>query len=521
MTFLDKLLSHYQITSKDLCKRCLLRSFDLLTLPTDDTFKSLVNAINEDIKENKKFIIYGDYDVDGLTATAIMKMTLDRLKATSGFFIPSRYVEGYGLNIDRVKQFYQKGYQVIITVDNGIKAFDAIRYAKELGMKVYVIDHHQPGENLPECDEIFHQGISKFTSYNCSAASLVFFLSHALLDSFDDYFATLAGIAVFSDVMPLVDNNLILANIAKDNINRYQYSNLTKLINSNRCSFDDISFKIIPALNSVGRIKKDSLSTNNCCRFLIYRDDTVSINRYLSFINDCNDERKRIVKEMTFTLPLSTTHCKSMIANDYSGLTGLFANRIMQEDKIPVIVFAKADSDTLVGSIRMPLGYSASQFLEKEGTKLIQSGGHDRACGITIYEKDYFQVATDFMMYCEKQALEVKEDSEKTISIDLEELNESNFDTLSRFEPFDSENFKAPLFSMTSNRDQLIPSKNGNAYFVYSASKKSKITVFSSLEIIKDSSASSFIFTGKFKKDVFNNSVSYSLLVEKITPFTF
>ncbi|MFA6830637.1 MAG: DHH family phosphoesterase, partial [Bacilli bacterium] len=244
-----------------------------LNLPYDlPDFVKVVNRIKESISKHEKVVVYGDYDVDGLTSTAIMVKTLLQLGLKSGYFIPSRYHEGYGLCISRVEDFIKKGYQTIITVDNGISAFEAIDYAKSKGLEVIVIDHHEIQEKLPNTDYIFHQNLSGFIDYNCSAASLAFFVCSYLLGGFDYYLATMAGIAVFSDVMPLIGNNLELAKISLFAMKKFRYPNLISLNTSDEISYDYYSFVLIPSLNSVGRILTDTLATNAACKFLIYPD---------------------------------------------------------------------------------------------------------------------------------------------------------------------------------------------------------------------------------------------------------
>ena len=182
MDFLASLLEHYHRTAKDLEARNALRSFSSLVLPDDyPGFQKVIHRLEEAISNKEKAVIYGDYDVDGLTSTAIRKRTLDSLGLNPGFFIPSRYHEGYGLNEERVRQFKEKGYSLIITVDNGISAKDSISLASSLGRETIVIDHHELPDILPPTPYIFTHLRDKFIPYNCSAASLALFVSHSLL----------------------------------------------------------------------------------------------------------------------------------------------------------------------------------------------------------------------------------------------------------------------------------------------------------------------------------------------------
>lgn len=132
------------------------------------------NIINEAIKHDDKIVIYGDYDCDGIMSTSIMLKCFNMLNYRVGYYVPSRYIDGYGLNEKRVQDFYEKGYKLIITVDNGIAQFEAIKKAYELGMKVIVTDHHEQQENLPEAEVILHPIISNYGNVVCCGAYVAF-----------------------------------------------------------------------------------------------------------------------------------------------------------------------------------------------------------------------------------------------------------------------------------------------------------------------------------------------------------
>ena len=518
MSFLSQLLEHYHLTLNDLGKRKLPGSFLSLEKPFEcSSFLNVVSRIQKAVKEGEKVVIYGDYDVDGLTSTAIMKMALDELGLNPGFFIPSRYVEGYGLHESRVRQFAQKGYQVIICVDNGISAGKEIELAKSLGMEVIVIDHHEALNELPSTPYIFHQELSKFITYNCSAASLAYFVASYLLKRDDPYFATLAGIAVFSDVMPLVGNNLNFAKLAKESIQKYGYKNFAALTDVKNIDYSNIQFDIISSLNAVGRIKKDSISTNNACRFLIEKDKLERIQKLSQEILSANEEKKRLVKELTFKpgFSFSTSHGEVALVEDYSGIAGLLANREMKKVNRPVAIFAPSPSveDELVGSIRAPSAYRVDEFLDHNRTKLVRFGGHPQAAGVTIKKTFYIQFATLFLQECEKQALDLGKVEDDSIVINLEDLNEENFAIYESFFPF-GEGFPEPKFSLSIAKEDLVFSKNKSAVFAFSKDKKSKLVYFGMSPDFEEERYSYFVFDGTFKKEIFMGKVTYSLVAE-------
>ena len=143
MSFLHQLLEHYRFTLKDLEARKVSGSFVALKRPDGlKDFEDVVSRIKKAVFVKEKVVLYGDYDVDGLAATAILSMALDELGLRHGFFIPSRYVEGYGLSESRVREFHDKGYHFMICLDNGVAQNAACKLAHDLSMEVLVIDHH-------------------------------------------------------------------------------------------------------------------------------------------------------------------------------------------------------------------------------------------------------------------------------------------------------------------------------------------------------------------------------------------
>ncbi len=515
MPFLTSLLEYYHMTLKDLDARRAKRSFDDIQRPEGCAgFQKVVSRLEEAIKKNEKIVLYGDYDVDGLTATAILKRALDKRGATSGFFIPSRYVEGYGLNKERVDQFVKKGYQVLVTLDNGISANEAISYTKKEGMTVLVIDHHELPEKLPDADGIFHQKLDCFLPYNCSAASLSYFVASALMGMDDNYLAFLAGLAVFSDVMPLVGNNLVFAKLALQNANAYRFKNLGTLL-SYPLSYEDLSFQLIPMLNAPGRIKKDSLSTNWACQFLIREEDELYALNKADFLKDTNAERKELVKHFRIVpgSSLETTGGLVFTYDGLSGLSGLIANRYLREKGKTIAAFCQDEKDgkLLVGSFRSQFPILSS-FLKGKKDLFLRCGGHDRACGVTLEKKDYYHFATAFLTYCEKARLENDQmPEEKTIDITLEDLCEENFLILDRFEPF-GEGFPAPVFSLTCATESIR--KEQGRFEVLSPDGRGKAICFKDPSILKDAETTTFV--GSLSRNVYNGRTTYTLMADHV-----
>ncbi len=517
MSFLSKLLEYYHLTLKDLDSRKELGSFCCLERPDSESFRLVCRRILKAVANKEKIVIYGDYDVDGITATAILKYALDKMGNNAGFFIPSRYHEGYGLNEKRVREFSQKGYHLIIAVDNGVSAIDSIKTAKELGMDVLVIDHHQIPETRPDYDLLFHS--SDFLSYNCSAASLCYFVASQLLGTDDQYLAFLAGLAVFSDVMPLVGNNLCFANLMLKSLKENRYLNIMTLLGDNPISFDSISFVIIPALNAVGRISNDSLSTNQVCRFLLERDDLGRIKKYCTIINSFNEQKKKMLKENNSDSMKMLTSSHAMVVESSlpSGLSGLLCNQLMNQHEKCVCVVRQSElnADEMVCSFRVPEGYSLNGMLKSKAGLFLSFGGHEKACGGTILKSKYYQMATTFISECEKYSLESNTVEKPYVDIVLEDLNTENYDIYSSFMPF-GEGFERPEFHVSFEKSMVHVAQSGKVAYAESADKKGRIVLFRDFEQIPSIEEDCVTVSGCLRKTKFNSIEHIEIVAKKI-----
>ena len=203
-----RLLKYYQIDEEQ---------YRYLTMPVNQdnfyeghSFKDMDNCIQvvkEAVINKKKIFIYGDYDADGIMSVSILVKMFSYLNYPVSYHIPNRYLDGYGLTRKRSEEIVNNGYDLLITVDNGITAFEGIEYAKNHGLEVLVFDHHQPDIVLPQADYILHPVVSNFGETATSAGFVTFMFALNYLGRFDQYLATLAAISLVSDMMPLVSYN--------------------------------------------------------------------------------------------------------------------------------------------------------------------------------------------------------------------------------------------------------------------------------------------------------------------------
>lgn len=442
-----------------------LEAGDLNLIPDPSTktlvFNPMIQAIKDGIESHKKFIVYGDYDVDGITSTAILVATLRELGAEVGFFIPSRYKEGYGLNLKRVEEFAKKNYQILITVDNGITRFEEIKRAKELGLTVIVIDHHEARDVLPEADHIFHQFLANYTDYNISGAFLSLVVSKGLLSRFDPYFVTLAGLAVFSDIMPLKGANVTLVKSALTNLNDERYKSLLLLAKPNSPIDQNLmNYDIIPALNAPGRLK-EGLEVNDCVRLLLAEKDGSKPEVYANRLLAINQERKSMVLQ---SFDASLVDSKADIIFYKStlpvGLGGLLANKIVTIYAKPTLVYSLIpDSELVVCSLRTPKNYDIQESFKKIPLNLFKDfGGHKNAAGCSLdheHLEEFINLLKEVLLPLEDDKIE----RPLAIAIGASDLSIDNYNILKSFAPFGNEH-EEPRFMVSVPVSSFKPLNN-------------------------------------------------------------
>lgn len=450
MTFLNKLLTYYDLTLDeyhDLIKA--VSTEDLWEIPVlQKKYAKIPETIQKAIHNKSKIVIYGDYDTDGILATAILVQTFQKLAYPVGYYIPSRYLDGYGLTCQKVEEFHAKGYQLIITVDNGVTAFEAIARAYELGMQVIITDHHQMKATLPQNEGFIHPTNLNEAGFPSCGAVMSLVLSALLLNRYDEYFITLAGVATLADLMPLKKVNRTLLRLAINYLNSENYLPFYLLNEKGEYDETDLSMRIIPSINAIGRI----IETSQINRLVPYfsneeLNSTKEVAKWIKLVN----ERRKILTTEALNEPIQEG-VNSLIYFSFSspGINGLLATRFANEYQKPALVLSAhpLEKNQLIGSLRTPGGYNLSNFLQSEEVKslLLQSGGHASAAGITLLKDHKNAFSTIFERYFE--AMEpLDEEEPKCISFTLEEMTFPNYEILKSFRPFGQE-FTEPLFKL-------------------------------------------------------------------------
>lgn len=437
-----------------------------------------VEILKKGIKDKKRFMIVGDYDLDGITATSIVQLGLEHYGAEVGRYIPDRFLDGYGLSMKIVDKIKDET-DILITVDNGIAANEAVAYAKHIGMQVIVTDHHTPQAVLPLADAIVHPALPGAPFREISGATVAYKLMLALMeesvkmeddDSLKNTFLQYAALSIVSDVMPIANSDLETMCI---NENRWLLMEGLRQMNDDRCDFrlktlfkmlkvdviDEtvIGFTIAPTFNATGRLA----SADHGVRLLTAKDASIA-RKASTFANYLNQERKKLTAEAMEMLtknllPLSDS---VIIAEEklHEGLSGLIAGRFCKNLDLTTIVFAPAETEAgqlWKGSARSNGTfdlYKALERLDEECPNLLVSyGGHAGAAGVAIRKFDLPRFKLRFNDLAHKLA---KPKQEATIQNVAEDHLMMFGKALKDFKPF-GEGFRSPTVKVKTTINQL------------------------------------------------------------------
>lgn len=513
-TLLERLLDYYHITYEQYLELTAPVSQDNFEIGHKfDNMDETVAFVKSFVEQNKKIIVYGDYDADGIMATSIVVKMFKYIGYHVDYYIPNRYLDGYGLNVKKSQEIIDKKYDLVITVDNGISAFEAIDLLKENGISVVVFDHHELQEKLPNCDYYLHPILSHFGEISSSGAFVSFMFSKAFLGRFDNYLATLGGISLISDMMPLQEYNRKLLRVVIDNYKDGEFLPIDLLKENEEFSGTTIGMKIAPKINSVGRIVEDE-SVNDIIQFFVSEDREVVLH-YIDWINQLNDERKDISKnslsegyEINEDDPAFV-----IISNEKEGLIGLIANYLVTKYKKPAIVFAKSTiSGQFKGSCRVPEGYNVIQIFTELSDYLVTFGGHAFAGGCSIQEEKFDEFKQKFTDYVVSHPAEKEE--KECIPLFIRELTFENLKIVNSFSPF-GVSMKAPNFVLPRIKTSALMFSRNLEHIMTQVGTNTKLTGFN----LSKNYVSQFTYVdliGTMRKNEYRGFVNLEFLINEI-----
>ena len=419
--------------------------------------QKVLDRIEKAIVDNEKIVIYGDYDCDGIMATSILVRAFEKRHVQVGYHIPDRFKDGYGLNVSRVEEMSKKGYSLIITVDNGISAYDAIERANELGMDVIVTDHHDLPDTLPNAYGIIHTQISENYPFKAICGGFVACkLATALLGHQDPYIYCMAALATVGDMMPMKNENRTLVKRALEVMSQEKYMSFELLLGENQqYNMTSLGFSLAPKINSVGRLV-ESLNPNKCVTYFRHEKAYSEAERdfKLQFASKCqelNQQRQKLTTTQYEIAKKNMQDLNGILVSSshefHEGLVGLVAGKMMNQFYRPTFI-ANYDASTEIykGSARSVPGFNIHEALNALSDDLLVFGGHERAGGFSV-EKGKWPKFIDHLEKYANEHLKEEDLIEKQYAILLEtnEIRLSNVKELELLSPYGMEN-EEPIF---------------------------------------------------------------------------
>ena len=422
-----------------------------------------VDRLNDAMGRKERILVYGDYDVDGCTAVALVYKFLLQFYSNIEYYIPDRYDEGYGVSKKGIDYAKEQGVKLIIILDCGIKAIDEIAYAKEQGIDFIICDHHVPDEKLPDAVAILNPkreddpypfkdlcgcGVGfKFMQAFAKNNGIPFSRLIPLLD--------LCAVSIAADIVPVVDENRILAFHGLKQLNQNPSVGLKAIIdicglNNRELSMSDIIFKIGPRINASGRMENGRESVD----LLVEKDLGMAL-RMAKHINEYNEQRKDIDKQMTeeanqIVARLENQKDQSSIVlydeNWKKGVIGIVASRLTEIYFRPTVVLTR-DGDYATGSARSVTGFDIYSAIKSCRHLLVNFGGHTYATGLTLKWDRIKEFRTAFQQYVDDHILPEQTEANLKIDsvIDFKDITKRLHNDLKKFSPFGPGNPK-PLF---------------------------------------------------------------------------
>jgi single-stranded-DNA-specific exonuclease len=354
---------------------------------------AVVERIHAAVREGRKIAVHGDFDVDGVCATTIAVSVLRGLGAECDWLIPDRMADGYGLSTANVERLAQRGTSLILTVDCGITAVEEVEQAQRLGMEVIVTDHHQPGDELPDCP-ILHPSLDGYPFEQLCGTAVAWKLACALSDKSVDSYLDLVALATVADVVPLVGENRALVRRGLAEARRVRRPGMRMLMKAASCEPSrldegDLAFRLAPRINAAGRLYRADAGVE----LFLTRDDARAA-EIASELSRANSERRATEQAVDTAaeaarreLPEGLRDAPGLVLAGESwhpGVIGIVASRLVERHHRPVVVISLDGEGGGRGSGRSVPGFDLLAGLEACAEHLAGFGGHRAAAGLEI-----------------------------------------------------------------------------------------------------------------------------------------
>lgn len=420
-----------------------------------------VNRIIKAIENKENITIYGDYDVDGITSITVLKSFLNDIGVETNTYIPNRLIEGYGLNKEAIDKISKKGCNLMITVDCGISAIEEIEYANSLGIETIITDHHEAGNEIPKAIAVIDnkRKDSKYPFRELAGVGVVFKLIQAIgitlklkEESYLKYL-DIVCIGTISDIVPLVDENRVIAKLGLLLVAQTKNIGLRSIINSsgyNKIDSNTISFGVAPRINACGRMGKAEEALE-----LFLSKDKNEVNELTNKLNEHNRKRQETEKAI-FENALEKIKAEHLDENKaiivggenwHHGVIGIVSSKITEMYFKPSILLSFEEDGIGKGSGRSIPGFDLHEALMKCSDTIEKFGGHSMAVGITVkkdnlekFKKEFEQIAT------QSKIDEIIPIINIDAKVDLSDIDKEMVESLKQLEPFGEAN-KMPVFA--------------------------------------------------------------------------
>jgi single-stranded-DNA-specific exonuclease len=374
------------------------------------------DAITSAISEGKRICVHGDYDVDGICATALAVTCLRGLGADVGWHLPSRFEEGYGLSGAALARIAEEGYGLVLTVDCGITAADEVDDARRLGLDVVVTDHHRPGDRLPGCPIVATRP-SSYPFPELCGTGVVYKLAQALGAPDLDRHLDLVALATIADIVPLVDENRVLTIAGLNRLSRTLRPGLQALMRSARvdpATVDEgaVAFRLAPRINAAGRLCRPEAALE-----LLLTDDAAEAARLADRLEELNRDRQaveerimRAAVEQIESWSQATRERRGYVVADpgwHEGVIGIVASRLVERYRRPVVLITGTGDDPSdgewKGSGRSIPAFDLHAALAACSEHLVRFGGHRAAAGLSIRREQVDAFAGAFAAHADRE----------------------------------------------------------------------------------------------------------------------
>lgn len=421
-----------------------------------------VDRISSAITKNEKILVYGDYDVDGTTAVALMYSFLRKQYSNVLYYIPDRYKEGYGVSFQGIDFATENNCKVVITLDCGIKAVEKVKYAKSKGLDVIICDHHYPGEEIPLALAVLDpkQPLCSYPYKELSGCGVGFKLVQAFARvqgipfSEITHYLDLVAVSIASDIVPITGENRVMAYFGLKQLNESPRIGLKEIIKESEVhkelSVEDVVFKIGPRINAAGRMETGGKAVE-----LLISEDIRQAAEFSREISSFNNERRSVDRSITSEAmrmisddPRNVNARTTVLYNPSwrKGVIGIVASRLIETWYRPTVILTESNGFA-TGSARSVQGYDLYQAIEACSDLLESFGGHMFAAGLTL-KKENIQLFKDrFEEYVNNTISEDQLVPRIFIDEELQfsEIDEEFYKVLNQFQPYGPDNM-SPIF---------------------------------------------------------------------------